>query len=155
MKPVARPTVRLWLAAGCLALSCAPGAARFDPDSVPEAYRRPTGALMWPGASRAYLVTPEGDLYNGEWQVRFDANAGGANAGPPRAIAAEERWRPVLHWIRRSGDVRFAFEAAAVGSARDTNLVVSLEVEVANGGAAPAEVRLAARLAHPDSSPVF
>src|SRR5881396_2041943 len=112
----------------CLLAGCAPGRREptFDPDAISEAYRRASGALMWPGASRAFLVTPEGDLYNGEWRVRFEPSAGGIAAGAPRVIAAEERWLPVLHWTRRAGDVRFAFEAAALGASRDSNLIVSL-----------------------------
>src|SRR6185503_10673376 len=70
----------------------------FDPDSVPEAYRGSTAALMWPGATRAFQVRPDGDLDNGEWVVRFDPAADGTPAGPPRVIAYEERWRPVAHW---------------------------------------------------------
>jgi hypothetical protein len=134
---------------------CAPRAPQFDPDSVPEAYRRPTGALMWPGATRAFLVTPAGDLYNGEWRVRFDLSAGGTHADPPRVIAAEDRWLPVLHWTRHAGDVRFEFEALAMAAPRDSNLIVSLAVRAVNRGASPAPARLAARLERPDSTPVF
>ena len=156
MKRAVMPAVAMLLvAATCLGAGCARHARTFDPDSIPEAYRRPTGALMWPGATRAFLVTPEGGLYNGEWRVRFDASAGGAAAGPPRAIAAEDRWLPVLHWTRRAGDVQFAFEAAALGSPRDSNLVVSLEVRVLNAGGAPVKARLAARIERPDSTPAF
>ena len=56
-------------AALALDAGCAPAPRTFDPDAIPETYRRPTGALMRPGATRAFLVTPEGDLYNGEWVV--------------------------------------------------------------------------------------
>src|SRR5439155_23414769 len=37
--------------------------AAWDPDSIPDAYATPSGALLWPGASRAWYVTPEGHLY--------------------------------------------------------------------------------------------
>ena len=151
----ARSAARLWIAASCIACGCSREPAPFDPDTIPEAYRRPTGALMWPGATRSYLVTPAGDLYNGAWQVWFEAVAGGEPAGAPRVIAAEERWLPVLRWTRRAGDVRFAFEAVTLGSPRDSNLVASLALEIANEGAAPREIRFAARLAYPDSTPVF
>src|SRR5437867_5134146 len=149
MRPALLRSAALLLATAGLAAGCARGPRAFDPDAVPEAYRRPTGALMWPGATRAFLVTPDGDLYNGDWRVRFDASGGGAAAGPPRTIAAEDRWLPVLHWTRRAGDIRFAFEAAAVGSPRDSNLVVSLEVRVLNTGAAPADARLAVHIERP------
>src|SRR5437762_4913296 len=70
-----------WLAAAgmvhllVVASGCAPTARRdaataFDPDSIPEAYRYSTAALMGPGATRAFQITPAGDLYNGEWVVR-------------------------------------------------------------------------------------
>jgi len=155
MKSLARPAALLLVTATALTAACAPAPRSFDPDAIPEAYRRPTGALMWPGATRAFLVTPEGDLYNGEWRVRFDPSAHGAAAGPPRAIAAEDRWLPVLHWTRRAGNVRFEFEAAAAGSPRDSNLIVSLAVEIVNGGTAVEPARLAVRLEHPGPAPVY
>ena len=67
--------------AGC---GCERGASpivSFDPDSVPQAYRGSTAALMWPGARRAFQILPDGDLYNGEWVVRFDLSADGTSAG--------------------------------------------------------------------------
>src|SRR5204862_7088538 len=73
MPGVARALVLLllaWLVAGC-----ASRAPSVDPDTIPEAYRHASGALMWPGATRAFLVTPEGDLYNGDWRVHFDLSA--------------------------------------------------------------------------------
>jgi len=155
MKPLVRSAPFLLAAALAIAAGCAPAPRTFDPDAIPEAYRRPTGALMWPGATRAFFVTPEGDLYNGEWRVRFDPSASGSLAGPPRAIAAEDRWLPVLHWTRRAGDVRFEFEAVAAGSPRDSNLIVSLAVEIVNGGTAPVPARLAVRLEHPGAAPVY
>ncbi len=145
-------------AAAALAATCCVSCARDDearvragaasPDDVPEAYARPTGALMWPGASRAYLVTPEGDLENGDWRVTFAASAAGETLGSPRAIAAEDRWMPVLRWDRRSGPVRFEFEAVAcpAGAARDTGLFVSLEVRATNTAPAPVEARLSVAL---------
>src|SRR6266487_444493 len=148
--------LRLVVAVTLLA-GCAPGghAPAFDPDSVPDAYHRPSGALMWPGASRAFLATPGGDLYNGAWRVRLLPFGDGAAAGPPRVIAAEERWLPVLHWTRRAGDLRFAFEAAALGVPRYSNLIVSLAVRVENAGSTPRRAMLRARLEGPDSTPPF
>ena len=153
MPGVARAPVLLLLAG--LVAGCAPRAPSFDPDTIPEAYRHATGALMWPGATRAFLVTPEGDLDNGDWRVRFDLSAAGAPAMPPRVIAAEDRWLPVLHWTRRAGDTRFEFEAVAVAAPRDSNLIVSLVVRITNGGSSPAPARLAARLERPEAKPVF
>jgi hypothetical protein len=132
------------LALGGCARSATPPAATFEPDSIPDAYAVPSGALMTPGSTRAWLVTPAGDFYNGAWLVRVRAIAGRDTALPPRRIAAEERWVPVLHWTRRAGDVRWDFAAVARnrGAPRDSELIVSLEVRARNLGAAPAEARL-------------
>ena len=59
----------------------------FDPDSIPDAYAASTAALMWPGSTRAFQIRPDGDLYNGDWLVRFDASGDGRSAGPPKVIA--------------------------------------------------------------------
>src|SRR5881628_1530649 len=77
-----------------------PAGAEPDPDTIPDAFARPSGALMWPGAHRAFEVTPAGDVTNGVWVVRIGLETEGAAAAPPRRIAAEERWLPVLHWMR-------------------------------------------------------
>src|SRR5439155_7852851 len=129
----------------------------WDPDSIPEAYGRPGGALMWPGAARAWYVTPAGHLYNGDWVVRILPAPAGTPAGPPRRIASEDRWRPVLRWTRTSGAVRFRFEAVALPGAapRDTGLVASLEVVATNGGSTPARADIEITLATPDTVPEF
>ena len=148
--------------------ACGPG--RFDPDTVPEAYRRSTAALMWPGATRAFQITPAGDLYNGAWIVRVRAAAAGAPAGAPRVIAFEDRWLPVAHWSRTSGSVRWDFEAVALPEAgppgrrpspvsgaapRDSGFLVSLEVRASNQGDAPTEATLELAFEPPDSSAAF
>ncbi len=161
--PVARVSAarRAARAAGALAAGAAlallasctsflpPRGAAFDPDTVPEAHARATGALMWTGATRAFLVTPEGDLFNGEWTVRLTPTAGGATASAPRAIAAEDRTWPVLHWNRHAGRVRFEFEAVASPepAPRDTGLLVSLVVRAVNTGTTEATAGFEARLA--------
>ncbi|MBI1797506.1 MAG: hypothetical protein HY076_03260 [Candidatus Eisenbacteria bacterium] len=135
----------------------APAVAAFDPDSIPEAYQGSTAALMWPGATRAFQIRPDGDLYNGAWRVTFDLHADGRDAAPPRAIAYEERWRPVAHWARHSGRVRWNFEAAALPAPDhgDSSLVVSLVLEAVNTGSEPLQATIAARLAPPDTLPPF
>jgi hypothetical protein len=150
------------LAAAGLATLCGCGApvpprAAFDPDTIPSAYARPSGALMWPGASRAFEITPAGDLYNGDWVVRVRPSSAGVLAGPPRVIASEDRWLPVEHWRRTSGPVRWEFEALALPeeAPRDTSLIVSIEVRATNTGLAPSEARLALRIGAPDPSPPF
>jgi hypothetical protein len=142
----------------------------FDPDSVPDAYRYSTAVLAWPGASRAYQVTPGGDLWNGEWKARIRPSAGGAPADSPRVIAYEERWRPIAHWTRRSGTVRWEFQAAAFGESgapgvriprgdrsapRDSGLVVVLEVRATNAGSSPSDASLALTLDPGDSLEAF
>ena len=137
--------------AGCAGNGGGPRARRFDPDSIPEAYARSTAALMWPGATRAWQITPAGDLYNGEWQVRLLPRAGADSAAAPRVIAFEERWRPVAHWTRRAGEVRWDFEAVALpGPApRDSGLLASILVQATNAGGATRAVRLEVRLESP------
>ena len=68
---------------------------------------------MWPGATRAFQVTASGDLFNGAWFVRIAPGGDSVVAAPPHRIAYEDRWCPVAHWTRVSGDTRWEFEAAA------------------------------------------
>jgi len=84
-------------------------------------------------------------------------------AAPPRSIAYEDRWLPVVRWHRRAGDVTWSFEAVAFpGPAhRDSGLVVSLLARAANGGASARAARLdpspvlkrIARLSNPERNP--
>ncbi len=131
-----------WCAGGCAGHGTP--AADFDPDTIPDAYAQPSGALMWPGATRAFRVTPAGDLENGAWIVRVIPVAGADTAGPPRVIAAENRWRPVLRWNRRGGGVTWRFEAVALPepAPADSGVCVSLDVRALadGGGETPATV---------------
>jgi hypothetical protein len=147
-----RRTVLL-LAVVSLALSCraAPPAPAFDPDGMPDAYRSATGALMEPGTTRAWRITSAGGFDNGAWQVRVAPSSGGIAADPPRRIAAEDRWLPVLHWTRASGPVRWEFSAVCAAQ-RDTQLVASVEISARNSGEGEAEARLDLVLAHRDAS---
>ena len=115
----------------------ADGGAAFDPDSVPEGYGHPSAALAWPLATRAFEITAAGDLYNGDWLTAIRPSADGVAADAPRAIAYEERWRPVAHWRRRSAEVRWDFEACALpsGTPRDSGLFASIEIRATNLGA--------------------
>jgi len=114
LRPVLLTLLAGLAVAGCTSPRRVAAVRPFEPDSVPEAFRYSSAALMWPGATRAMQVTPAGDLYNGAWVTRFDASVDGAKAPPPRVIAFEDRWMPVAHWTRRRGDVRFDFEAVAL-----------------------------------------
>lgn len=87
--------------------------ATWNPDATTEAYHASVGALMSPWSTRAFMVTPKGDLFNGAWWVRLRPSSDGVPAGAPRVIAAEDRWMPVLHWRRMGGDLQWDFEAVA------------------------------------------
>ena len=141
--------------AGCGPSGPAPVA--FDPDTVPDAYARSTAALMWPGATRAFQITPAGDLTNGEWVVRLRPSGDGADAPAPRVIAFESRWLPIAHWRRSVGQVRWDFEAFALPepAPRDSGLLVSLEARATNLSTAPHEARIDAELAAPGPDVVF
>src|SRR5205809_4379852 len=123
-----------------------PAAAAPPPasDSIPEAFAPATAALMWPGASRAFEVTPAGDLFNGEWAIRVRPSVDGAAADAPRRIAYERRWMPVIHWTRRARGVRWDFEAVALPSPvrRDSGLLVCFEARASNLGGAPCQAVL-------------
>lgn len=134
-----------------------PLAGTFAPDSVPEAFSRASGALVAPDATRGFLIDDHGDLYDGEWKVVFAPVADGQAAGRPQRIAAIDRWRPVLRWVRHAGDVQWEFEAVAVPqpAPRDTQLIVSLRVRARNTGSTSHRADLTVTLAPPDSNPVF
>lgn len=144
------------LAAGCAGIAADRAPRDFDPDSVPEAFARSTAALMWPGATRAWQITPEGDLYAGEWRVSFRPARGRDLAAAPPVVAFEDRWLPVAHWRRTGGDLRWDFEAVALPGpgARDTGLVASVQVRVTNTGTLEREAGLVVRLGPPDA-PAF
>ena len=162
-----RPGRAVWPAAlALLALGYLAGGARSHPPQAgapvapatgPQSNPQPTGARLWPFATRGFRVRPDGDLENGAWRVRLLPSADGVPAAAPARIAALDRWRPVLRWTRRAGDVRWEFEAVAFhpGPARDTGLVVSLRVRALNEGPAVRTARLDAVLAPPDSAPLF
>ena len=121
-----------------------PVASMFEADSVPEAFSTATAALMWPGASRSFEITPAGYLFNGAWELRIQPTAGRSLATPPRTIAYEQRWMPVAHWTRRSGSIRWDFEAAALPSpvSGDSGLFVSCLARASNLGPAAQTARL-------------
>jgi hypothetical protein len=136
---------------GCSRTTPGNRAAGFDPDTIPDAYRSPSAALMWPGATRAFQVTPRGDLTNGAWTVRIRPSEGGLEADPPRVIASEDRWLPVVRWRRRGEGISWEFEAvSSPGPApRDSGLLASLEARARNTTEASREARLSVRLETP------
>ena len=147
-----------------LLAGCNPGA-RLDRNvsegpgaTPPDAFARSTAALFWPGSTRAFQVTPAGDLYNGAWIVRIHPSASQAAgerlAHPPREVAYEDRWCPVAHWQRTADGVRWSFEAFAWPAA-DSNLFVSLLARATNTSSGPREARLALAFDGPDTSVAF
>lgn len=135
---------------------CRRETATLDPDTIPEAFVRSTAALMWPGTTRSIQITAEGNLYNGEWLLRFEPSAGGAQPPAPSRIAFEGRWCPVAHWNRTAAGVRWEFEATALPATApaDTVLIASVQVTAVNTTARPAQVQLGATLA-PPAAPDF
>ena len=144
------------LVAGCTSPESATMVA-LDPDLLPDAYRHATAALMWPGSTRAVQVTPEGDLFNGEWALAISPSAQDIAARAPRRIAYEDRWRPVARWRRYSDPIRWDFEAAALPpiAAGDSGLVVTLLVTATNTGPGSCAARLALELAAPGAVPLW
>jgi hypothetical protein len=144
-------------ALGCARAPSSERARGFDPDSLPDAFTPPSAALMWPGATRAFEVTPEGNLDNGAWVVRIAPSAAGVSARSPQVIGYESRWLPVARWNRVSGDVVWAFEAVTFPGPghRETGLVVSLEVVATNRGPAARAATLGVALQPLGSDPVF
>ena len=124
---------------------------------MPEAFARSTAALMWPGTTRGWQITPEGDLFDGEVEVRVEPASGTAAASAPKAIAYEGRWLPVAHWWRKSGDIEWRFEGVAFPepAPRDSQLVASLAVSAINRAAEPRPARLTLSLSPPDPDPIF
>ena len=149
--------VSLWIwLAGCRPAEPDDHAVAFDPDTIPDAFSSPTAALMYPGTSRSFQVTPEGNLYNGEMVVRIAAASDGAPSAAPKRIAYLDRWVPIAAWNRSNGDVHWHFEGVVHSFwSQDTNLVVSLLVVAQNQGTAAHTISLAFELTPPDSNPPF
>src|SRR5262245_36898831 len=113
---ISGPVVALGLGAALALGGCRaepPPVHSASPDSIADAYQGSVAALMWPGATRAYQITPDGDLYTGAWFVRIAPGSDSAAAGTPFRIAYEDRWCPIARWTRVSGGVRWEFEAVA------------------------------------------
>jgi hypothetical protein len=158
---VSRPFLLLVLAAAVAACGSprteSRVAATFDPDSLPDAYARPSAALLLPGATRAWQIDEHGDFYDGEVTIRVRPISGSAVAEPPRTIAYEERWLPVAHWWRKNGDVEWRFEAVGFLEAapRDSHLIASVEVQAVNHGASPREASFELTVGPPPTDPIF
>src|SRR5262245_3072339 len=90
--------VRCVLAAGLVMLAaCRPAVPTaletdWDPDSVADAFARPVAALVWPFATRAVLVGPDGSLDDGTVRLSLEPSADGVVASRPLRIASEHRW---------------------------------------------------------------
>ncbi len=143
----------LTMVAGCAPSEPRPARASFDPDSIADAFARPAAALFLPGTTRGVLIGPDGSLDDGAVRLAF----GDDGAAPPARIAFEERWRPVAHWKRVAGSVRWDYEAVALphASPRDSAMWVSVLATATNTGAAPARAVLNAALSAPESRQAF
>jgi hypothetical protein len=97
----------------------------FDPDLVPDPFAAATAPLLWPKATRAFLVDSAGDLENGSWRTRIEAVTGGERVFGPRVIAFEDRWRPVAHWVRRRNGIEFEFEGVALPAPAERRLALT------------------------------
>lgn len=142
-----------------LLAACAPSpepSPDFDPNTVPEAYLHSSAALMVPGATRAFWITPRGDFYNGSWDVLLRPTVDGDTASLPETIAFEDRWLPVAHWRRANAGVRWSFEAVAFApTSSDTGLFASVLVRVTNTSTSSRDARLALLLAHRSSTHAY
>ena len=154
--PLAWLVLSLCVVAGCTRAP-APAVSTFDPDSIPDAFAVASSALWQAGTTRAYLLEPSGDLYNGSWRVRVAASANGALAERPERFASEERWLPVVHWRRHDGPVDWYFSAVAISqsSPADSALLVSLEVRASNRSSQLAHARLALSFENAGEHPPF
>jgi hypothetical protein len=142
------------LAAGC---AKPPSEHAFDPDAVPSAYHRTGGGLAWPGATRGWRVDDAGDLSNGAWRVRLDAEIDGHPASMPLRVAALDRWRPLLRWTRHGEGAAWEMEAVAFPAPvpADTQLCLSLRVRAVNAGAVTHEARLRVTLDSLTANPIY
>ena len=147
------------LLAGCGVVDRHPAESAGVPEAATEAFARSSAALVWPATTRAFQITPAGDLYNGAWTLRVRPGAKAqddtAAAAPPMVIAFEDGWLPVAHWERHDGSVRWSFEAFAWAAPGDTNLFVSLQVRARNESTQPAQARLSLVFTPPDSEAAF
>ena len=113
-----------------------------------EVFKQATAALLWPGASRSFLVTQDGSLDNGEWITRLGISCDSVSAGAAPAITFDGDDLPIAHWERRNGDVRWHFEAVSLPAFGDSDLVVSIQVSASNHGKQGHEAAIRATLEH-------
>lgn len=122
-----------------------------DPDATPDAFASPHSALLAPFTARAFHVDPQGQLDDGAVVLSFTPRANDSLGGGPKRIAYDARWLPIARWTRWAGEVRYQFEAVALPLAapRESVLVSSIQVRVANMGRSPATASLDLTLAYP------
>ena len=129
---------------------------RFDPETLSSPYASPSAALLWCGSPRSFQVDSAGALYNGVWRTTFSLSSGGVIAGGPKVIAAEDRWRPILAWRRRSGPIVWDFQAVATPAPTpaDSVLLVAIAIRATNSGGDAATASLRSRSESP-SRPIW
>ncbi len=120
-----------------------------------EIFRVSVAALMWPGATRSFLISCDGTLYNGEWVTRLALSADAVPADSPRAIVYEADALPIAHWRQRNGDVEWTCEAAALPSPQDSGLIASVELTATNRGREAHDAAFEASLEDPRKTAGF
>ncbi|MEO5988587.1 MAG: hypothetical protein ABIU54_05395 [Candidatus Eisenbacteria bacterium] len=122
-----------------------------DPDATPDAFTAAHSALLAPFTTRAFHIDPQGQLDDGAVVLSFSPRAGDGVARGPQRIAYEARWLPIVRWTRYAGGVRYQFEAVALplDAPRESVLVSSIQVRVANMGSVPATASLDLALSYP------
>jgi hypothetical protein len=103
-------------------------------EAAKEAFSQPTAALMWPGATRSFLVTPLGGLDNGEWVTQFHCSANKLRADSMTAIRYSSQSLPVASWSLHGGDIMWKFEGVAFPGRSLTSLAVTVKIRATNLG---------------------
>ena len=126
-----------------------PSSAQSDP------FARKTGALMLPGAHRAFVVVDGETLFNGEWALSFRASRDGRPMDGPVAVRFEGQHPPCLVW--QLPDSLIAWHVSAVaGSVVNLDpggFLASIEFEIKNTDSLGHEVALESRLSRPTQYP--
>jgi hypothetical protein len=79
-----------------------------------DAFNRSTAALLWPGATRSFLIDHGREFNNGEWVTRLSAAVDGSPAGDTKGIGFSADGMPIARWQMINRNVRWDFEAVAL-----------------------------------------
>jgi len=95
-------------------------------------FGRAPAALYWPGATRAFLVTGDGELDNGEWVTRIVTEIEGTR---DTAVTTVFYWPPsipVARTLRESRGVSWDLEAALLPAGQFGTPVASVNIRARN-----------------------